>query len=607
MKYNYVIAALSAVLLLVSSCQVQELPEKVSGYEDTYMVHFYSNEIASKTVFGDPVDTGDGLDFPTRWSGNEDKIAVSVNLSGARGATVTNVSQDGTHADFDAEFPSSELEAPYVFYALSPFSACVGATSSHGGYHLNILTEQTPLATSCDEGAQLLVASQTAESIADFSNVELLFKHVTAYGQLTLKNMSIADDDEILSIDITASEPFAGQYYYNFADNALSESAASRTITIKPEKLQLTEGDFLQVRTFNMSDIWFACAPCDLGGGTIKVVVNLASGKLTREVSIPEGRLSFNAGRISKFTVNMQTAVFEQAQDRWVRVTDASTLGAGDEIIITNSGTAGAAYAISTTQNDNYRGYTSVTLAQEGNTVIIKNPSDQVEHFILVAGSGNYSSCFRFKDATDTKDGFLAAPNSGNNNYLQTGTNNNDYSNWVITISNNQAVISTYGTVRYNIIFNHYRHIRFNSDRFATYRSSSRTSWDSTTTGTQGTYIFRKEAGINTDDDPILQYDNYGAYLDGGNHVYASGDQLSREYKRDGTVTFAIITPSTFEVSEFNGIPASPAKGDTFTLNYNRMSGRNSSDSDYNVTVQKVDGAKVWLSLGSGNGFIVKK
>lgn len=147
--------------------------------------------------------------------------------------------------------------------------------------------------------------------------------------------------------------------------------------------------------------------------------------------------------------------------------------------------------------------------------------------------------------------------------------------------------------------------IRYNSNMFAAYRSTSQTSY-SETTGSN-VYIYRKEAGVNIDNDPILEQTEYGAYLTSDNNLYGTGAQLSREYMNDGTVTFAILKPAIYKIAEFNNIPTSPAKGDTFTLNYNVITGRNASDTDYNVTVLKVDGAKVWLTDGAGNGFIVKK
>ena len=592
----------TALVLLVATvgCKVTEEDpaQKAARAEKMYPVHFVADEIETRTAFGEAETAGGATSYPTLWTENDSKIAVSLNLNGAKGAEV-HPADDFKSATFDADFSQSEVVAPYTFYAMSPFSAYVGTATSHGGFHFNIAAEQTPLAASCDEAAQVMAAMQEAESIDDFSSVDLHFSHVTAYGKLTLKNMALPEDATLQSIDLTASTPFAGRFYYLFEDGSLEESSSSRTVTLLPDNLTMEGGV--------MSDIWFACAPADLGGGTLKVDVNTSAGVLSRTVEIAEGKLAFKAGRVSKFAVNMSSAVFTPVADRWVLVTDASTLAADDEIIIANSATAGAAYAMSTTQYDNYRGYTSVEIAVDSDgQKVIKNPSAQVEHLILVAGSGTYSSCFRLKDATNSSEGYLAATNSGSNNYLVTGNNNNNYDNWVITLSGEQAIISTYGTVKNNGQ-NYYRHIRFNSDRFATYRSSSRTSWNSSTAGTKGTYIFRKEAGVDIDNDPILTQEVYGAYLAGSNHVYGAGDQLSREYMNDGTVTFAILSPATFEVAEFGGIPTSPAKGETFTLNYNLISGRNQSDTDYNVTVVKVDGPKVWLSAGGGKGFIVKK
>ena len=599
-----IVTAVAAVLAAAAGCRMEE-PEhntKARALRHAYQVHFVAEEIQTRTVFGDPEEVSGAIEYPTFWSGNNEQIAVSLNLSNAKSADVI-ASQDGKSAEFDVSFKGSTEEAPFTFYALSPFSACIGATSSHGGYHLNIPGEQTPLAGSCDESAQILAASQTAQSPDEFGNILLKFAHVTAYGKLTLKNMSIPDGDEVLSIDITASEPIAGRFYYDFGQGALSESASSRSITIYPDNLDLTAGS--QSGTFDMADIWFACAPADLGGGSLQIVVNTTNLKLTRTVSISSGRLAFNAGRVSKFSVDMAEADMEEAVDRWVLVTDISRLKAGDDVIIADAATAGSADAISTTQYDKYRGYASVQLTQEGGTVVIKNPGSTVEHFTVVAGTGNYSSCFRFKDATDTAEGYLAAPNSSSQNYLQTSNYNNGLDNWVVTVTSQGTVISTYSMVQYS--GSSYRHIRFNSDRFATYKSSSRTEWNSTTTGTKPTYIYRKESGNNANDDPILEYEQYGAYLPGGNNLYGAGRQISRQWHSDGTLTFAILSPASYEVAEFIGIPADLAKGDSFTLTYSLISRRNQSDTDYNVTVVKVDGPKVWLSLGSGNGFIVKK
>ena len=595
----------AAALSAAYGCRMtEEDPERSKAAEKMYAVHFVADEIETKTVFTDAQTVDGATEYPTRWSANDTKVAVSLNLNGSRAATVIP-SADFKSATFDTEFPQSEVQAPYTFYALSPYSAAVGATSSHGGWHFNIPTEQTPLATTCDEAAMVLAASQEAAAIEDFSEIQMQFTHLTAYGKLTLKNLvGIPQGASITSIELTASESFAGRFYYDFAEAALSESSPSRTITLKPDNLAQTSG--------NIADIWFACAPADLGGGTIKVDVNTDQGVLSRTVSIPAGKLAFNAGRISKFSVDMTNAEFNQTTDRWVLVTNASTLAAGDEIIIASSATPGSsAYAISTTQNQDNRGCTSVTVASENGEIVLNNPGSTVEVLTLV--SGYYSGYFYLKETTTTTGRYLGTTSSTRNNYLRSSaantasnSTNRGYYNWIFNISNNVAYITAYQYVWKSGAYN-YKHLRHNnqSSIFSAYIYTSRTSWSGT--GSQNVYVYRKVAGVNLDDDPILEQNEYGAYLTTGNNLYGAGAQLSREYMNDGTVTFAILKPVTYSITEFNNIPTSPAKGDAFTLNYNLISGRNASFKDYDVTVLKVDGAKVWLTDGAGNGFIVKK
>ena len=594
-----------ALLGVVSACKMTEQEQEPgkAAAEKMYPVHFVADEIETRTMFGEAVTSGGQTSFPTLWTDNDSQIAVSLNLNPAKGATVIPAA-DYKSATFDADFSQSEVSAPYTFYALSPYSAYVGASSSHRGYHFSIPAGQTPLATSCDEAAQIMVASQDVTSIGDFSSVDLHFSHVTAYGRMTLRNMNLPEGAQILSIDLTASESFAGQFYYDFENNSLEQDSPSRTVSLRADNITVEAG--------TSSDIWFACAPADLGGGTLKVDVNTTTGVLSRTVQIGAGKLAFQRGRISKFGVNMESAVFTPVSDRWVLVTDASTLAAGDEIIITNSATAGDAFAMSTTQNNNNRARVAVSIAQDTDgQMIVQNPGSTVEALKLV--SGYYQGYYYLQEATSTTGRYLYTTSSNNNNYLYSGNSatatnntNKNYANWRISISNSAAFISTYAKNSNN----NFKQIRYyssgNTRIFSAYRSSSQTSWNSTTNSTVNVYIYRKVAGV-IQEDPILEQNEYGAYLSGGNRVFGAGDQQSREYMGDGSVTFAILTPSAYEVAEFGGIPISPAKGDQFALNYAQIVGHDRSDRDYNVTVVKVDGPKVWLTTGSGEGFIVKK
>lgn len=593
-----------ALLGAVSACNEaeQEQDPAKTASEKVYPVHFVAGEIATRTQFG-AADESDGTTtFPTLWTDNDSQIAVSLNLNPAKGAAVIPA-QDYKSATFDADFSQSEVSAPYTFYALSPYSAYVGASSSRRGYHFNIPADQTPLATSCDEGAQIMAASQAVASIADFSHVDLHFSHLTAYGRMTLKSVTLPEGARIVSIDLTASEPFAGQFYYDFENDALQQDAPSRTVSLQPDHITLDAG--------TSSDIWFACAPADLGGGTLKVDVNTTAGVLSRTVSVGAGKLAFQSGHISKFGVNMADAVFTELADRWVLVTDAATLAAGDEIIIAGSDSVDPTVALSTTQNTDNRSTTSVRIAQDtdGKT-ILRGPDASVEVLTLVAGA--YEGYFYLKETTSGTGRYLGT--AGNKNCLlaeavstATDDDHKGFYNWSFSMADHVAHITAYSSVTSDNQVK-YRHLRLNgtSTYFAAYLSSSRTAWDGSSSSAP-VYVYRKEAGLSVDDDPILAQDAYGAYLSGGNRVAGAGDQLSREYLGDGTVTFAILSPAAYTVAEFSGIPVNPVKGDAFTLNYHCITGRNQDDTDYAVTVVKVDGPKVWLSAGGGQGFIVKK
>ena len=128
-------------------------------------------------------------------------------------------------------------------------------------------------------------------------------------------------------------------------------------------------------------------------------------------------------------------------------------------------------------------------------------------------------------------------------------------------------------------------------------------------TGNSRVALYRKASRPVQANDPVLDFEEYGAYLASHTWTYARGtDHLSRHYK-DATVDFAIISAPEDGVSmTFSGIPRSLAKGDAFTLTFVRKVGISTDrKGSYEVTVVKESGRKVWLSDGAGNGFIVKK
>ena len=126
------------------------------------------------------------------------------------------------------------------------------------------------------------------------------------------------------------------------------------------------------------------------------------------------------------------------AEGTWTLVTDASTLAAGDQIIIASTYKA---VALSTTQNKNNRGTASIT--KSGDTATI---SSSVE--VITLETGTVSGTFGFKVSA----GYLYAASSSNN-YLKTQTTNNANGSWKIEIATSGvATIKAQGSYSRNLM-----------------------------------------------------------------------------------------------------------------------------------------------------------
>mgnify|MGYP003308476257 CR=1 FL=1 len=99
------------------------------------------------------------------------------------------------------------------------------------------------------------------------------FKHFTAYGKFSLTNLT----DQIGAIASVSLEfedvNVAGKWNYYPATDTKGEHDGSN-------KISLT--------TSSATDLWFACAPIDVSGKTMKVTVTDVNGKqLVKEITMP--------------------------------------------------------------------------------------------------------------------------------------------------------------------------------------------------------------------------------------------------------------------------------------------------------------------------------
>ena len=550
---KYCLAALSALAVFAGCRSEQEIQDSSS----VKTVRFHAETADTRTAFAESVN---GV-YETLWTGNDREILLSLNYGKAEKSAV-KVSADGRTASFEAAFDASSASAPYTFYAVSPASAARAISPSRKAWSVSIAAEQTPSALSVDEAAQLLVAKSAAGAKLP-DEVALHFSHLTAYGRISLRNLEIGEA-KVQKVELTFSTPVVGEWYWG-EDGTLTSNGASHTITL---------------HTDAADDLWFACAPVDVSGQTLKLVLCTDHGNLAKEIKFPEGR-SFASGKVARFSVDMAGAEFEMGSI-FVPLTDVSLLKAGDKYLILNADQTYALGPQSTTGSTPYRTRVPVTV-QDG--VIV----DSGDAEILELRRGISTGTWSFHSAT----GYLAADKTGN--ALRTIPGRSDYTSWVISFSGKEATMkaqkgeSTY--LRYNS----------SSPRFTCYSSAS---------SQKGIVLYRMvDAETGTvEDDPLTAQSEYGSYMKGAERKYVKGvDQLMRSYT-DGKLEFVILNASAKEQLVISGFDPALRKGDLATVSVRHRKGFNMlTEETYALKVVKEDGPTVWLGDGSGQGFILKK
>jgi hypothetical protein len=147
-----------------------------------------------------------------------------------------------------------------------------------------------------DEGAQVFYA-KTSTYTEKPASVDVRFNHLTAYGKLTLKNVTGTP----VRLTLVSDQALSGSCYVALAGGTVSTREGAHSLTIDLENLTVTGG--------NLEDIWFACLPANLAGKPLTVLLETAEGN-TYKRTIPqlgEG-MNFISGRIIRFSVDMASA-----------------------------------------------------------------------------------------------------------------------------------------------------------------------------------------------------------------------------------------------------------------------------------------------------------
>ena len=372
-----IISVLSAALVF-ASCQKEAAPVSSGSSE----VSFTATIPQTRTSFAPK----DGDSYPVLWTGDE-KVSVTYNFSTAKAAAVT-ASDDGSVATFAVEIAEDAEATAHNFYAVCPSSAQISASKDYQTLTVVFPSIQVPVDGSCDEAAQIIFAKH--ESTKFDNSVEFAFKHISAYGNLSLKLPSGVSEISSITLTADAEKPLAGRFFYSPSEDTFQASAGSNSITLNTGKT---------------SEVFFACVPVDLSGTVLKVVIAANGTTYTKNIDLTGKTLKFEQGRVSKFSVDM-SGVSADAKVVYNLVTDPTTLKVGDKVIIAASN---ADVALGTTQNTNNRKAESIT--KDGNTVV--NPGAAVQILTLEKGSLDNTCAF------NTGSGYLYAASSSKN-YLKT-------------------------------------------------------------------------------------------------------------------------------------------------------------------------------------------
>lgn len=338
---------IAAAAMTFSGCNKDEA---TPSSDNLVKIHVKAVSSDSRSTFIEP----DGNTYPTRWSGNE-KVKFSLNYAYNGAKAFDAVTEDGgVTADFDIQLTDDE-SGEYTLVAVSPTSASISFSNEHMSATIDVPAIQTPLASSCDEAAQILVAKSATTATLP-TEVSMSFKHMTAYGCFSLANFSAPGT--VASIILTSEANLAGRYYYYPATRTQSDNVPVKSISLE---------------TSARENIWFACVPADWSNTDLTVKVTMDNGAVyTATKNFPADRV-MNAGQIAKFVVDMSGAEYS-APVPYELVTNPYNLAIGDTFIIAakNSNVALGANQATKFRNE-------AAILKEGTSIL--SPSSEVEIF----------------------------------------------------------------------------------------------------------------------------------------------------------------------------------------------------------------------------------
>lgn len=356
------------------------------------------------------------------WSDNETFAVLEQTDALAQATSVTYAKVDGK-AKIDAQFPINADKGEYKYIAIYPASGYVAAENISNAT-LALPSAQSMAEGSYDPNADLMVSWPVVTAAQPTEAQSLRFTRLVAVAKMTINNLNLTEGEVVEKVEFTAD------------GKALAGSIAANLEN--PHEFTVSEGvSSIAVATNSASDVYFTTLPATLAAGdAYSVIVTTNQNTYTKDGVIPaEKSLVFEAGNVSRFSVNMADAV---AVEKWELVYDASSLKQGDVVAIVakdyDMALSTKLYSNgSETATNTRRDATAIT--KSGNYLIV---TDDVQQFVLV--NGTVENTFSFYDEARQK--FLVS-NNKSSRYLinQPYMDNNTSFNISIDSTNGDATV----------------------------------------------------------------------------------------------------------------------------------------------------------------------
>ena len=437
----FVISALS-----MSSCSKSEIEDLDLNVDPTEeMVEFMIS--ASDEAANNPAqETRTYLDAAGKvyWHNTDQLNVYELSAQGTQSslsseAILSNDAQGTANRIADFTVSMKANTATDLTYFATYGNAQLDPQNGMGGgvFKLSIPATQTPAEGSFDPQSDILVstAKQLTKQPVNES-LRFAFDRINAFAQLTIRIEGLAQTETLQAISFkTTTANIAGEATYNATDKSLvAGTAAAKEIVLDATKLKKnTEGNFLA---------YISLLPTELNDYTL--TVKTSSGAIySKTVDRKAKPIVFASCNRTKWGVRFTAADKQQADAVYTLVKDASTLKAGDEILIVGHNTGSKSnpkdeYAALGAQNTkNYRDQVLVTVTNE-------SISDPATATVLTLEAGSTTSTWAFKDGAN----YLQ--HTGSNNTLTSHNPKDATTSWTIEIDATGACTITNTNIETN-------------------------------------------------------------------------------------------------------------------------------------------------------------